>query len=372
MAGVGDEPVSEEVEAVHAVWCVDAASLDRFHAVLRHLVVGLVDQAVSLRLLSDDPRIESLSLGPVQALHVSRMTGPFVNRRSRHVVDTLSGRPPTVVHAIGRDAFPLACVVSNAFGAGLVSQIASLEDCQALARPDRQHIGHFVALSRPLAGVLADQLGIAASRISLVVPGLSAARQVACFNDPDHTPAVVCPTSLDRGCGVERLIEAVEILRSREHELMVFVLGRGGRELGFRRLIRERKLGRHMTLVDPTGDLSQTMRSADILVQPSTEAAVHAAELQAMALGLAVVAVQTSLCDHLIPEQTAVIAESPGARPLADAIERLLTNRDTARRIAAAGMEHVRNHHTVSRMARSTAEVYRKLARQRTAPSVSE
>ena len=59
-------PVSDSMEdrsqlSLSAALCVDHDALDRFGVVVRHLLVGLVDQAVHLRVISADARIEQLT-----------------------------------------------------------------------------------------------------------------------------------------------------------------------------------------------------------------------------------------------------------------------------------------------------------------------
>ena len=127
-------------------------------------------------------------------------------------------------------------------------------------------------------------------------------------------------------------------------------------------MIRSRGLSSCATLAHPAGDLTRAMRGIDIFVQPSAETAFSDGGLQAMGAGMAVVTFPNTVCDHYRSNETAVVCDKPTAQSLADAIERLLTDRVTARRIATAGIEYVRAHHAVSSMAQRTADAYRKLA----------
>ena len=75
--------------------------------------------------------------------------------------------------------------------------------------------------------MLQEQLRIPAERIDLVRPGVLASQGIACFADPQRVPTVLCSSALERGSGVDRLIEAVDILRKRDQELLLFLLGQG-------------------------------------------------------------------------------------------------------------------------------------------------
>ena len=172
------------------------------------------------------------------------------------------------------------------------------------------------------------------------------------------------PAELERGGGVDRLIEAVDILRKRDQELLLFLLGQGTQEPALRNMIRRRGLSSCITLAHPAGDLTRALHGIDIFVQPSAEAAFSDGGLQAMGAGIAVVAFPGGVCDHYRSNETAFVCDKPTAQSLADSIERLLTDKAAARRIATAGVEYARTHHAVSAMAQRTADAYRKLACQ--------
>lgn len=348
--------------SVSAALCVDAEALDRFGRVLRNLLVGLVDQAVNVRLLSCDPRIDTLTLGPVQTLVHKRLTWPIAGRRIEELLGALSTHPPRVVHAMSRLSYGVANTVAEAFDADLVLQATSRADCDAIAQRSGQRVGRILAFTQPLRTVLEEQVNIASELVELVRPGVLASQHIACFTDPNRVPTLLCLSPLERGSGVDRLIEAVAILQKRDHSLMLFVLGQGSWEHALRREIHERRLSACVTLAHPAGDLSQAMHSADVFVRPRTDTAFTENSLQAMGAGMAVVTCPSPVFDFFRHRETALVCEKPKAESLAAAIEQLLTDRAFAQRIATAGMEYVREHHAMSRMAERTADVYRKLA----------
>ena len=57
---------------------------------------------------------------------------------------------------------------------------------------------------------------------------------------------------------------------------------------------------------------------------------------------------------------------------IADALERVLTDRAHARTVASSAMEYVRTHHSMSAMAECTAATYRQLALSRSTFSIKE
>lgn len=376
MGIVADPNSNQPSGSVRAALCIHPEALDRFRVVFRHLLVGLVDQAIQLRLLSSDRRVEALSLGPVQALIHEPIVWPFAKRRLDRILDALSPHPPTIAHALSSASYRVAGAIAEAFDADLVFQVTSLADCEATAQWNGPRVGRFLAFSQPLLQVLTEQLNVPVERVALVRPGVLASKKIACFANPERIPTVLCRAALECGCGVDRLIDAAGILRRRGHAVMIFLLGRGRWEATARRMIRARKLSSWVTVADPSGDLTQTLCSADILVQPSAEPQFGANGLQAMGAGMAVITAPSRIADYFFSGETAIICESDpegaanGGESLARAIERLLEDRSRARGIAVAGMDYVRRHHSMSNMAQRTADAYRELLLARTTLSL--
>ncbi|UCC31469.1 MAG: glycosyltransferase family 4 protein [Phycisphaerales bacterium] len=372
MASVSDTTESQSTLVIRAGLCIDREAFDRFGRVLRRLLVGLVDQAVSVRLLSCDPHVETLTLGPVQTLVHKRVVWPVVGRRIDQLLDALSQKPPTVMHAVSSATYRVAGAVADAFDTDLVFQVTSLKDCDAIGNFAGPRVGRFIAFSQPLATVLEEQLKISTERIDLVRPGVLASQRIACFADPQRVPAILCMSPLERGSGVDELIEAVDVLRRRDHTFMLFLLGTGRQEPALRRMIHGRALSPCVTLAHPTGGVAQAFHSADIFVRPTVDSAFNDDGLLAMAAGMAVVTAPNSICDHFRSGETALVCEKPKAEPLAAALGQLLSDKAGARRLATTAMEYVRANHAVSRMAERTAEGYHTLALARATFSLKE
>lgn len=350
---------------LRVAFCADADAIDRFRGLMRHMVVGLVDQAVHLQLVSADARVESLCLGPVRAFVHERMAWPFARRRVAHLIEEISTQRPTVVHAFGRGSYGVAREMADAFDAELILTVTSLADCKALGKVGARGAQRIFACSAPLVRVVVDQLRAPADKVSLIRPGVQVMEQAACFAKAGRIPAILCTSPLTRKSGVDDLLEAVDMLRARDHELMLFLLGRGSYERAIRQQIHKRRLSSVVTLAHPSGDLTGALRNADIFVLPSETPLLSADTLQAMGAGVAVVAYPNTVSDYLRAGETAVVCEQPSVEVLANAIEGLLRDRDEAQAMAKRGMTHVRTHHTVSEETQRMADVYRELALSR-------
>ena len=363
--GVSEAPDSQAAPPLRVAFCADTDAIDRFRGLVRHMVVGLVDQAVPLQLVSEDARIESLCLGPVRAFVHERLVWPFAGRRLSQLLDEVSTQQPTIVHAYCQGSYGVAREMADAFDADMTCTVSSLADCEALAQAGVHSVERVFAMSEPLVRVVVDQLRAPAEKVSLVRPGVQVMELAACFAQAGRIPSILSTSPLTRKSGVDVLLEAVDLLRQRDHELMLFLLGRGRYERAIRQQIRRRGLSSVVTLAHPRGDITGALCNADIFVLPTETPSLSADTLQAMGAGVAVVAYLNSVSDHFRAGETAAVCERPTAEALAGTIEGLLCDRDEAQAMANRGMTHVRTHHAVSEEAQRLADAYREIALSR-------
>jgi glycosyltransferase involved in cell wall biosynthesis len=360
MAEQPEHPAS----AVSVALCIAPEAVDRFGNVLRHLVVGLVDQAISLRLLSSDRRVESLRLGPVQTLVHQPISWPMRRRRLTQLLDVLGHHPPDIVHAMSHESYAAAGELAEELEADLVLEVSSQADCAMIRELDRTNIEAYVCVTEGFRQTLVEQMKVSEARVSVIYPGIAASQQATCFAHAERAATILCTTDFERHGGVDLLIDALALLRRRGHTPLAFFLGRGRYEGALRKMVRERGLSPSVTFANPSCDVSSVMRSADIFVRPSVETGFVADVLQAMAAGALVITLASDVLDYLRDGETTMIARNQTADALADSLARAVTEKDEARRIAAGAMEHVRTHHGISVMAEKTASVYRQLVLQ--------
>jgi len=363
MSQKSDQPSQR---GIIAAVCVGRDAINRFGRTLRHMAVGMVDESIHVRLVSADRRAQSLTLGPIQAFAHEPLVWPLARRRLDHLIESLSAQPPNVVHALAAESYETAREIAVAFEAELVVLISSHADCQALLRMDRAMIGCFVPVSQPLSDLLEHQMGIARERIELIRPGVLVSDHVACFSNASSQATLVNTCPLNWSSGVQQLIEALGLLRDRGDEVLAFLMGRGSCETGLRKIVRAHGLASTITFANPTGDYLPAMENADIFVRTSPDEAFTGDPLQAMASGMAVVASPADVSDYVQDGENGIVCKSSSAEAIAEAVATLLHDRPSARQMAAAGVEYVRAHHAVSRMAEGIAGLYRRLALRRT------
>ncbi len=369
MEQVADTP---RVPPLHVAICVEGEVLDRLGIVLRHLTVGLVDQAVRTRLVSSDRRIEGLALGPIQTIVHQPIRWPVSRRRTEQMIEAFGHQPPTIVHAMSEASYRSAAAIAEHYDADLLLQLSSLADCAFLEQMNASQIARIVAFSDRLAAAIPGDTKVFADRIEVIRAGVQTFERPACFARPERVPSVVCTAPLEKASGIHRVIEAAEILRKRGRRAMFFLLGQGSQESALRRQAREHEVAATVTFAQPAGDATSVMTSADLFVCPHDDGAFRADGLQAMGAGLAVVAVPDSSGEHFRHLETAFVCKDDSATAIAGAVEELLQDRALAQRLAATALEFVRSHHSMSSMAERFAALYRGLALARSTFSIGE
>ena len=349
---------------------VDGDSFQRQRCVLPHLIVGLIDQAVPMRVVTTDPRAASLALGPVQVLVRERATWPFAGRRLASLMESLAPTPPTVLHAFSNESYAVTRDLAEEFDAELVWSVGGFADLEAIGRFDMARVDAVVTHSPTMVERMCESLGLEPAKIHVISPGVLATATASAFVDTARTPTIVCTAAFDRTGCVEPVIQAVDILRRRSRPVALFLLGDGPSESSLRRMVRELRLAPHVTFAHPSGDLTPALMHADVFVRAKRVTAFEDDILQAMAAGLVVVCGASEIDDGLRDGETAALCNPAAPESIADAVEHLLADVDAARAIARGALDHVRTHHTLSGMAEQAANLYRDLTLRRTTFSV--
>jgi glycosyltransferase involved in cell wall biosynthesis len=356
---------ADDQAPVDVALCIDREVYSRLWEVIRHLCVGLVDLNVGVRLLCSSPEIEALTLGPIQTIVHEELIWPLRRQRVRQVIDTLAARKPTVVHALARGSFWVAQTLAEAFGVDLVVHLTSAHDVRALHRLRAGSVQQVIAASGPLLEAACRAGCVPSEAVSVVRPGVQRSEAPPCFLHADQVPTVLCTTSLEPGSGAEQLVHAVRLLRDRGVELLTFFSGGGSREGELRSLVRSQQVSPWVTFARPRAETASLLSGADIWVSPAPEQAISASSLLAMTTGTAVVTCAGGVTDHCVDGQTAIVCPNGEPKSLADGIERLVTDREYARTLAAAGIAHMKQHHAVSAMAEQVMARYQQLRMRR-------
>lgn len=157
------------------------------------------------------------------------------------------------------------------------------------------------------------------------------------------------------------LLAARRVLDRYAHARFVLV-GDGEDRPMLEALCRELGLGDRVVFTGFRADVPELLNALDVFVLPSLWEGLPIALLEAMAVGVPVIASAVDGSAEVVQPGTTGLLIPPQDVPLlVEAMERLLETPPMARRLARAGLERVRRLYTLEAMVRSTERLYSEL-----------
>lgn len=182
------------------------------------------------------------------------------------------------------------------------------------------------------------------------------------FGIPDGVPLIGAVGRLFPEKGYDDLIRAVGLLRDRGRELRCLILGDGPQEQELRALVSERGLDEQILMPGRRRDVPDVIRSLDVAVLCSRREGSPLAMLEYMAGATPIVATAVGGVPELIDDGEHGLLVAP-ADPtgLAGAIERLLADRDLARRLGAGARRRQRAEYDIGVVVAQLERIYEEL-----------
>ncbi len=160
------------------------------------------------------------------------------------------------------------------------------------------------------------------------------------------------------------LIEALPAVLAVHPSTMLLLIGRGEEMAAVQTLVRERSLDDHVIFTGHRTDIAALMSSADLFVLPSKFEGLPLAVLEAMSLGLPVVATNIGGNIEALGLDHPYLAESGNAASLAHVLIEALNDPKRAEAIGQAGAARFQTQFSAQRMANETAAVYGRVLSQ--------
>jgi glycosyltransferase involved in cell wall biosynthesis len=168
--------------------------------------------------------------------------------------------------------------------------------------------------------------------------------------------------------GLRYLVDAWPIVVDRHPRATLSLFGEGPERAALERRIAELGLAQHVHLRGPTDDAPARLREADLFALPSLEEGMSLALLEAMALGVPLVATSIPGNRRLVePDVQGRLAPPADATALARAILDQWSDLDRAIRMGRAARSLVAREYSIDTVARAHRELFERLARNRPA-----
>ncbi len=239
----------------------------------------------------------------------------------------------SVVHALAQPLMKRAERLAKRLG------VPCLVTANRLEEGELRSMSHFsgqgvVAVSRAIRERIVNVAGLTQNRIRVIHNGLDLARMPrpsftddANLGTPWRTPVIGTLGHLSEKKGQRVFLQAVKILIENGLDAEFVILGDGPDRLALRTLADELQVTKRVTFTPQT--VSGQLTQLDILVEPSLQEGLGISVMQAMATGVPVVANGVGgLYDLIEDGVTGVLVPAGEPRALANAIWRLLNNKD--------------------------------------------
>ncbi len=162
------------------------------------------------------------------------------------------------------------------------------------------------------------------------------------------------------------LIKAMPAVLAADPSVVLLLVGKGEEMEAVRALVEDLSLGPHVQFLGHRIEVDQLMGSADLFVLPSRFEGLPLAVLEAMSIGLPVVATRIGGTVEALGSEHPFLAECENPSSLARVLIDALRDPERAKTIGRAGRDRFHTEFSAQRMADETAAVYRRFLSEQT------
>ncbi|MEO0617554.1 MAG: TIGR03088 family PEP-CTERM/XrtA system glycosyltransferase [Pseudomonadota bacterium] len=222
----------------------------------------------------------------------------------------------------------------------------------------------YVAVSEDIACWLRDHIGVDAARVRQIYNGVDTRKFSpegvrAALPWADASQVIGTVGRLDPIKRFDALVEWLASRHSEHGDARLVIVGDGSERGSLERLIAEHGLDDRVWLAGNRPDVADIMRSLDVFVLPSRNEGISNTILEAMAIGLPVVATDVGgNCELIDRGLTGDLVSSEDRAALADAIAAYLEDDDRRAQHGAAARDRVLRQFSLDRMMHNYDELY--------------
>lgn len=279
---------------------------------------------------------------------------------------------PDVVHAHDAHGVAMTALALSLVGSRLKTAFVAARRVDfhigknALSRWKYRQVDCFICASKAIQSMLVND-GVPSNRTTVIYEGVDIDHVTAAppinihkvFQLPHGTPVVGNVAALVPHKGQRYLIEAAALVLKQVPDARFLIVGSGELEISLQRLIKRRRLEKHVMLTGFRPDVLSLHKGFDLFVMSSVTEGLGTSVLDAMACGRAVVATQAGglpeIVDH---DETGLLVPVREPDVLAEAIVNLLTDSALRARYGQAGADTIRRRFSAERMVDETVAAY--------------
>ena len=209
-----------------------------------------------------------------------------------------------------------------------------------------------------------ERVGLPEEKLDVVHYGLDAIPPPWGSNPADDVPfgarILLAISRLVPQKGIDVAIDALPHIS----DAVLVVLGEGPERAALEEQARGRGVGDRVFLLGRAGNVAPWLRRAEIFVHPARWEGFGLVVLEAMLASLPVVASRVSSLPEVVADgETGLLVAADRPDAFAAVVNRLLADRELARRLGEAGLHRARGEFSVAQMVDRTIAVYEKALR---------
>jgi glycosyltransferase involved in cell wall biosynthesis len=162
-----------------------------------------------------------------------------------------------------------------------------------------------------------------------------------------------------RAKGYEDMIDAFHLLSQRAHKPKLLMVGAGSHVQSIREQIEDLKLNQSVILAGEREDVHHLLALSDVYASSSHREGLPLAVLEAMMVGLPVVATSVGDIPNVVTEETGVVVPPHRPELLAAALEDLLENPEKRRAMGKAAHRRAMDEYSVDAWMKRHLDLYR-------------
>lgn len=353
---------------MHLALILDDERLLHEKLMLSRLCVGLMDEGCTLtRLVPIEPtgrgeRYDEGPAGVTTRLAVPLKVLPWMrSTRAEQIAQAMERSAPDAIYAVGRDTWQLAGDLGRRFESPVAISVWSADLLPHIPRGrSAAAIGAYVAPTRPLADALRDVVD--PNLVSYVPQGVAVPKSAwPVFQDSSRPIALAVVGSGRDVMSYRALLGGFSRLLRDNYTAHAFIELRGPQQHEIWRHAHRLDLLSNVSTITDAARFRSLLTQCDALVLPERYGEVRSLVLDAMAMGLPIVAAEDPFLDMLIADETALLVSQPETDAWAAQLRKLLSSPEFAQKLGLAGRAYIDEHHRSSRQIAALLEMLNRL-----------
>lgn len=330
---------------------------------LRRLLVGLVDESIPTALICPpmcgDPMDIGIVPGPVEIFTYPAIDLPLMERMGlESLAGVLEKFKPTILHCLCESRAALTRRLARRLSVPYVLAVNSLAGRLRRLSISATRCASIVVPAETIGSSVTRAHFRLADRVRRIHMPTFAESDPACFSNPLRLSSIVVAHPIDRVSEFSALLKAAKALLAEGREFVIAIMGSGRAERRLRSALAGHGLAHIVTIVPVLDPWRSVLAAGDIFVHLRPTKTFSGFLLEAMGLGVAVVACEGGVDDPIIHEKTALVYERDDEASLRQSLARLLDDPEYARQLAASAQTHVRQHYSVGSHVAAILETY--------------